>query len=243
MNARDRPKADASTRSRDGCPRTRGRKIRTSRMAEKATRKNTVPSGPRCAKRCLAMAALSCVETTASSAPDPTWVTDNGVLAVARSGNTIYLGGGFTEVGPRTGPAVAIDTTSGNGDLGMPQVSGGSGQVWVVASDGSGGWYLGGDFTHVAGQPRLDIAHVRSDKTLDPKFAPNPNGPVRALAVSGSTVYAGGDFTSIGGQARNHFAALGTSNGKATGWNPGADAGVFALVASGGTIYAGGRFT
>src|SRR4051794_18355105 len=74
MNASDRPNAAASARSRAGCPRTRGRKIATSSSAEKPTRKNTVPSGPRCSKRCFAIAALSWLDTTAitTSAGDGT---------------------------------------------------------------------------------------------------------------------------------------------------------------------------
>src|SRR5436190_24371269 len=40
----------------------------TSRIsAENPTRNHTAPSGPMCANRCLAIAALSCVETTAST--------------------------------------------------------------------------------------------------------------------------------------------------------------------------------
>src|SRR3954454_12596031 len=67
MKDRDRPKAAASARSPAECPRTRGRKIATRISAEKPTRSHAVPDAPMCANRCLAIAALSCVETTAST--------------------------------------------------------------------------------------------------------------------------------------------------------------------------------
>ena len=43
----------------------------------------------------------------------------------------------------------------------------------------------------------------------------NPNaGPgVRALAVSGSTVYVGGEFTQVGGVSRSHLAAIDATTG------------------------------
>ncbi len=66
---------------------------------------------------------------------------------------------------------------------------------------------------------------------------------VKALAVSGSTVYAGGNFTAIGGQTRNRIAALDASTGAATAWDPNANESVRALVVRGGAIYAGGEFT
>ncbi len=78
-----------------------------------------------------------------------------------------------------------------------------------VAPDGSGGWYIGGLFTHVGGVARNNIAHISADKSVAPSFDPDASGGTHALAVSGATVYAGGLFTSIGGQTRNSVAALG----------------------------------
>lgn len=180
----------------------------------------------------------------ADSLPNRTFVTNGPVQAVARSGDTIYIGGRFNRVGPRTGPGLEF-ALDGSRNAGLPEVTGGGGVVQAVASDGSGGWYIAGLFTHVGGVARNNIAHIRADHSVDPDFDPNANDSVYALAVSGSTVYAAGLFTSIGGQTRNRIAGLSTADGTATAFNPNADASVEALALSSDAsiIYAGGRFT
>jgi hypothetical protein len=72
---------------------------------------------------------------------------------------------------------------------------------------------------------------------------PGANALVKALAVSGSTVYVGGYFTSIGGQVRSRIAALDGTTGLATDWDPAAGGVVLTLALSGSTIYVGGYFT
>ena len=93
-----------------------------------------------------------------------------------------------------------------------------------------------GGFGAAGGQARVHRRHPRANST------------VRALAVSGSTVYAGGQFSSIGGRARNLIAALRVMTGRATAWNPNATgfagySGVYALAVTGSTVYAGGNFS
>jgi hypothetical protein len=187
-----------------------------------------------------------------ASTPDRTFVTNGPVQAIVRSGDTIYIGGRFDRVGPRTGPGVEV-ALDGSQNPGLPEISGagsssivGSGGLLsAVAADGSGGWYIGGLFTHVGGIPRTNLAHIRADRSVDPSFNPSVNDAVHTLAVSGSTVYVAGLFTSIGGQTRNNIAALNGADGSVTAFNPNANAGVEALAISsdGSIIYAGGRFT
>ena len=185
-----------------------------------------------------------------SSAPDNDWVTNGPVYAMARSGNTIYLGGSFSQVGPRTGPAVSFTGGSSTADSGFPQVSGGQGLVRTAISDGAGGWYIGGNFTHVGGVARAGLAHVEAGGVVDPTFAPSlevaHGWSVEALALSGSTLYVGGSFPSISGTARDGLAALNTTDGSLQGFNPGPTTGVASvesLTLSGGTLYVGGHFT
>ncbi len=188
----------------------------------------------------LALAAAP--DAQAGSRPDRTFVTNGPVQPVVRSGDTIYIGGRFNQVGPRTGFGVEV-ASDGTLPMEQPEVSGGEGLVKAVAPDGSGGWYIGGLFTHVGAVARNNIAHILADKSVDPSFDPNANGSIQALEVSGSTVYAGGGFTSIGGQVRNRMAALNADDGTVTSFNLNPNGEVAAIVVSGSTIYAGGFFT
>src|SRR5436309_487649 len=167
------------------------------------------------------------------------YVTDGTVHAVALSGNTLYIGGEFGRVGPSTGGGIPIDKASGTPASGFPKVLG---SVIAVASDGAGGWYIGGGFTTVGGMPRSNLAHILADNTVSP-WDPSVSGVVATLVVNRTTVYAGGVFSSIGGQARNYLAALDATTGLAPTWDPNPDGQVNALAVDGTTVYAGGYFT
>ena len=195
----------------------------------------------------LSLIAACPASAAISAQPDTTYVTDGPVYAVARSADRIFLGGSFTQVGPRTGPAAAISSVDGHLTPGAAQVSGGTGAVVAVAPDGNGGAFIGGDFTHVGGVARRNLAHIRADGTLDPVWNPSASAAVHALAVLGSTVYVGGNFHGAGAingsLARDFLAAVDATTGVATGWAPAANGPVAALAAAGSVVYAGGSFT
>ncbi len=187
-----------------------------------------------------------------SSTPDSgVYVTNGTVNAVVTSGATTYIGGKFTQVGPPTGPAVG--TNSSGSDLGWARVWGGTGVINDVVGDGSGGFYIGGNFTTVGGTACKNLAHIQSNGTLQSSWCPNPNGTVNVLALSGTTLYVGGAFTTIGVGAptRERLAAVCTVNNcegaveaaHATAWAPNANSEVDDIALSGTTLYVGGAFT
>ncbi len=167
------------------------------------------------------------------------YVTNGTVFAEALSGSTLFVGGSFSRVGPPTGSGVPLAAASGAPLDGFPRVLG---QVNVVASDGAGGWFIAGAFTSVGGVARSNLAHVLADQSVS-GWDPGANNAVRALVVSGGTVYVGGDFTIVGGQSRASIAALDSATGLATAWDPSANGSVQSLARSGETVYAGGQFT
>lgn len=139
-----------------------------------------------------------------ATVPAAGFTTDWRVDAVAAGpGNVLYFGGRFSSVSRRTGHWVRFDA-SGARDVTWPEVDG---PVRAVVSDGAGGWYLGGAFAHVAGQPRAGLAHVGPGGELDPIWSPdvhmNDWDPgrveVTALAVAGDTVFVAGGFAEIDG--------------------------------------------
>jgi hypothetical protein len=160
------------------------------------------------------------------------------VLAVARSGNTIYLGGLFHSIAPNAGGCIPFDSGTDAPREAYPKVAG---FVYAIVSDGFGGWFLGGHFGGVGGLPRANLAHIDSDGHVA-NWTPDPNGDVLTLTLSGSRLYVGGEFTQIAGVTREYAAAVDVDVGFATPWNPHLDAGVRAILPRGASVFLGGFF-
>ncbi len=188
----------------------------------------------------VAFRAQHCVAQTVDSTM---WVSNGRVYAFAQSGTTIYVGGDFSYVGPRTGCAAVLDPNTGAPSASFPFVNA---VVEAVASDSLGGWYVGGGFGTVGGVRRSHLVHILADGTLS-AWNPSPDGDISAIAVSGRRVYVVGGFTSVDGVPRSHIAALDAGTGTALDWNPNATNGdpstvVDVIVVRGNCVYVGGRF-
>jgi len=180
------------------------------------------------------------------------WTTNGDIRTIVPSddGNTIYIGGDFTRVGPYTGGGASLNATTGEINTPNPTVNG---YVLSVISDGAGGWYLGGYFTQIGTSLRNNIAHILPDKTVDPEFNPSCDGPIYSLAIDADTLYVGGGFTSIGGKNRNSIAAIDIVNNEVTYWNPDSSgyvawdpdafSYVLSLAVTENLVYVGGTFT
>ena len=199
----------------------------------------------------MCIAAPSAVALEPLAKPDAGVVTDGHISALARSGDTLYIGGFFNQVGPATGPGVLLSAATGARSTSFPAVSvsptvGFGPRVFAVLGDGAGGVWIGGDFTAVGGTPHPYLAHVLAGGSVD-TATPAPNGAVRALALSpsGSTLYIGGDFDYVGVQARSHLAAIDLpSQTLDATWAPTVPNGtVNALAADANRVYVGGSFT
>jgi hypothetical protein len=147
-------------------------------------------------------------------------------------------------VSSRTGSVVTADA------LPTAQVNG---VVWTSVITGSR-LFAAGEFTQArpAGSAagtgerrRWNLASVNLSTGALNAFAPQFNGPVRALAVStdGSTLFVGGNFTKVGPYTRNRFAAFRISTGALLTKNPSFNATVTSFAVSSSTVYVGGYFT
>lgn len=167
------------------------------------------------------------------------------MLAIARTGNTLYIGGTFSSVGPCTGGGVPLSRASSDLPGNFPKVAG---TVLAVIADGSGGWFIGGRFSAVGTLPRLNLAHVLRDGTVS-NLAPQPNGAVSCLALGGGALFVGGEFTSIAGQPRAYLAAVEPISGALIERTPAVSGvgylatSVSALALSRDRLYIGGDFT
>jgi hypothetical protein len=193
-----------------------------------------------------AAATLLCVPAAAQTVDEHLWATDGAVQAIVEHSGTIYIGGSFSRVGPATGAFAPLDADVGVPLPSFPRVTG---IVFALCPDGAGGWYIGGNFSHVGGIPRSNLAHVLSDYSVsvwDPDVASAAGWSVFTITLSGSTVYIGGSFPSVGGEPRSGIAAIDAFSGYLLPWNPsaaGGQADVFAIAVDGPTVYAGGNFT
>jgi hypothetical protein len=157
--------------------------------------------------------------------PDDTWGTNGLVYAILPVGNTIYVGGKFTEVGPDgTGtPRVnlaAFDATTGEATAWNP-VTNKSVYALEVSDDGST-IYAGGSFTRVGGLVRNKMAAIDAvTGAVLPGFMAHTDGPVWELLLRGTRLYVGGDFTTISLEAQYLLAAVDPATGSLdSSWRP-----------------------
>ena len=173
------------------------------------------------------------------------WITDGRIEAVARSADTIYLGGTFNTVAPFTGSALLMDAASGVPNPRLSKVKGIA--VHAAVSDGAGGWYLGGRFEFVDDVATAPLVHILPNGRLDPDFSFSfgigqvGTTIVRGLELSPSGVlYVVGEFGAIDGQPRSNAAAIDTTTGSLTPWAPAvASFQVNAVLLSGTTVFLG----
>lgn len=166
------------------------------------------------------------------------WIVDGPVRAVAIRDQVAYLGGEFTYVGPRTGPLVMFDPFFAESVLTAPRIRG---VVYAVAPDGKGGWFVGGEFTHVGLYPRTNLVHLTRDLAVDVEWDAQVAGTaVYALEVRGDRLYVGGQFTRIGGAAQRGLAALRVDDATLVPWNPALNGHVYAMVPAEDVVYVAG---
>jgi len=180
----------------------------------------------------------------------------NGVVwTQAMVGNTVYVGGSFSNARPAGSPAgqntvpraniLAFDVTTGQLRSFAPTFNA---QVRSVAvSPDKTRVYVGGEFTTVNGQSRRRIAAFNAGTgALIASFAPPINYDVAAVVATNTTVYAGGSFLGVGNTDRQYLAAFNASNGALLDWAPQATGGTVAALAinpQGTKVAIGGGFT
>jgi hypothetical protein len=205
-----------------------------------------------------------------SETADPTWMTNGIVYAIAQSGNTVYIGGKFTSVRACpvgttcTGNVVAVnnlaafDATTGAAIRtfkpavtgGSPTADGGTTKPTVYGlAVLAGKLFIGGSFTTVAGQPRLNFAAVDAvtgalDPNVNASVGADATRYVRTVLANDARVYIGGDFTTVAGTARQRLAAFDANGTLDRAWKPRTSAWVktLAFTCDGQSVIAGGNF-
>ena len=200
----------------------------------------------------LAPAAATAGAATLSSTPDDTYITNGTVNAVARTASTIYLGGSFSEVYPRTGPLAAVSASTGALTGSLPEVTGGS--IDAIISDGNGGYFIGGSFNRVGGVAIYGLAHILAGGALDTTWNAGVASDVTidSLGLEAGTLYVGisgaasQDYTGDLGNGtvtRYYMAALNAANAQVTQWAPTLNGNVYSILVTPSSIYIGGNFS
>ena len=181
---------------------------------------------------------------------DPAFVLplNTTVQAYALSGNTLYVGGLFSDSVVQE--LRKFDATTGVPDASFDAAVSFDAVVYDLALSGNA-LYVAGDFQHKGSQARPGV--VKLDATtgaLDATFAPPGNwsvsaGGIRALQLLNGSLYVAGNFIVSGGRAAMRIAKLDATTGaldstftQPTGLN--ALASTMCMV--GNVLYVGGQF-
>jgi len=120
------------------------------------------------------------------------------------------------------------------------------GTVLAATTTSDGRFIIGGDFTHVGGQPHAHIARLNADGSVDNGWNPQVDDIVTALATDAlGAVYAGGCFSHANGASRHYLAKFAPDTGAVdANWKPTPDGGcIDALAYDGSThVYVAGSF-
>ncbi len=174
--------------------------------------------------------------------------TNNTVLEVEHLPNgKIMIGGYITGHNGALRMRIARLEADGSVDASFDPGIGPSSIVRAIATQSDGRVIIGGPFGSYGGVPRLGIARINIDGTLDTTFDPGTGaGDVYDIAIQpDGKIIVVGNFTSYNGVARNRIARLNADGSLDTGFNPGSGAvslvNVVALAAD-GKILIGGAF-
>jgi hypothetical protein len=172
------------------------------------------------------------------------WVAANGMVeTIHDDGTHVYIGGTFTHVGVANRRGAQISTSTG---FPVGKTLNINGTVRCSAPDGSGGWFIGGDFASVNDVMRVRVAHILANGDLDMAWSAQVDGAVHCMEVYNGALYIGGEFATVNGVTRNRLAALQTSNGALSSFmssNVSANGNVFTMRRDGHLMYIGGAFT
>jgi hypothetical protein len=205
-----------------------------------------------------ALAAPSAALALGQNADEGTWQAGGKVFAMARVGNTLFIGGQFNKLLSPDGSQqraakglAAIDMTTGAPVEGWSATTALVAQAPVVRSlgvspDGSR-LYVGGHFDTLDGAAVKNFGAVTTATGgLAPGFAaPRVAGQVHAILVGPSRIYIGGAFSTVSNKPRSKVAAVDATGALDPVWQPVANDTVrsLAMAADGLTVFIGGHFT
>ncbi|MFA6545814.1 MAG: delta-60 repeat domain-containing protein, partial [Limisphaerales bacterium] len=171
------------------------------------------------------------------------------VLGIARQADgKLVVGGQFSTFNGQRRNRITRLNENGSTDFTFDPGNGPDSSVNAVALTPDGKIIVAGDFNSFNGVPRLHLARLNANGSVDPAFAPSPgvDGTVQAVVVQpdGRLLIAGG-FSSVNGTSRSRVARLNPDGSLDTDFDPGTgpNGTVLAIVLQNdGKILIGGYF-
>lgn len=170
-------------------------------------------------------------------------------MAVQPDDKTVICGD-FLNYNATTRGRIARMNLNGSLDTSFNPGSGANDFIGAIARTSTGQFVIGGGFTAFNGNPRIRVARLNANGSLDATFSPGlgPDGNVWALvAQPDGKVIIAGEFSTVGGSARARVARLNTDGSLDATFDPGVNgpnATVWALaLQSDGKVLIGGEFT
>ncbi len=166
--------------------------------------------------------------------------TNGRVYSIITLGNTVYVGGKFTQVTGTNGTMarnnLAAFTTAGAVTSWNPNANA---DVRALATNGKR-IFAGGSFTTVHGAGSKHVAAISLAGLRI--WGGGADNVVRALRMDNTRLLVGGTFQNVQGKKRHRLAALSPKTGVVGTWNPDADHPVDAIVVGPSRVYIGGEF-
>lgn len=152
------------------------------------------------------------------------WIQSSGseVLAITQVGNTMVVGGSFTQVSPPN----ATQTTTSNYILAFDATTGAISQTFkpqlngevdsLLPGPGGSTVYVGGNFSSVGGHPSSRVAQlsVSTGQPVTTFNAAQFNGEVNSVKLADGLLWVGGYFNKVDNIAHGGLATLDPTSGK-----------------------------
>ncbi|MCS6905520.1 MAG: hypothetical protein RML72_03530, partial [Bacteroidia bacterium] len=175
------------------------------------------------------------------------WICNGRVYAMARQGDTIFVGGGFDRISSTiTGESLscqnlaAFSARTGRPYNWFPNVD----DTVRSLAVGKGRLFIGGDFLEVNRRDRFRLAAFDISTGALLNWVPAANHEVWALSIWQDTLFVGGKFTQISGSIARYLGVVQISTGRVRPYgNFYPDNFVVALAVHNDRLYIGGNFT
>ncbi len=162
-----------------------------------------------------------CKQLSAQTLDTKFATADGPVYSTLQNGDTVYIGGSFSQVGIDRKKLARFKPGSITPDQDFPGFGEYGSTVSAIESDSAGGFYLAGNFYDFNGTSiDASIIHVLSNGSLDPNFKQATSGAIYALKKVGNKLYVGGSFYYLQGEYITNLGELNATTGDLDSWRP-----------------------